>query len=650
MIGRFSKLGVYEELLQSQDFVKVGFGASLAVAGFLVGKLIPPELIIISHALILASVAINGLPVIIGAVRGILEKRVNVDELLALAIIACLLNGEFLTAAVVSSIMVLGALIEEATAESARKSIQALIKISPKQAIVLVNGEAKTVLVEDVRVGDSLIVKPGEQVPVDGIVMEGSSSLDESAITGEAMPREKNTGDQVFAGTLNHNGLLRIYAERVGENTTLGQVIRLVSEAEAHKPKTTAFIDRFAKYFTPLILGCALVAWLISGDFSRAVAVLIVGCPCALILAVPTATVAAIGRAARAGILVKGGQHIENIALANTILFDKTGTLTEGNPRVNEIIPAEGVAGEDLLRQAASVEYNSTHPLARAVIQAALYAKISIDAALDLFTEIGLGIRGSVNGNLIEVGSVHLNGGMVGVPLSLQSRLNDIKDQGATPLMVYRDKQPLGFLSVSDRVRSGAGKTIEGLKELGLKDIGILSGDHEKSVELVGQQVGITRLWSGLKPDDKLRIIQDMQQNNARVIFVGDGINDAPALAIADTGIAMGGKGTEVALETADIALMGDDIGKLPFLISLGRRMLFIIKLNIAFGLVFNLVAVLAGASGMITPIMGAVVHNIGSVLVVLSSASIGFFKEDSSGGILNLNYFRMRTKLNPKF
>jgi Cd2+/Zn2+-exporting ATPase len=194
--------------------------------------------------------------------------------------------------------------------------------------------------------------------------------------------------------------------------------------------------------------------------------------------------------------------------------------------------------------------------------------------------------------------------------------------------MVYRDKQPLGFLSVSDRVRSGAGKTIEGLEKLGLKDIGILSGDHEKSVEMVGQQVGITRLWSGLKPDDKLRIIQEMQQSNARVIFVGDGINDAPALAIADTGIAMGGKGTEVALETADIALMGDDIGKLPFLISLGRRMLFIIKLNIAFGLVFNLVAVLAGASGMITPIMGAVVHNIGSVLVVLSSASIGFFKE----------------------
>jgi Cd2+/Zn2+-exporting ATPase len=526
--------------------------------------------------------------------------------------------------------MVLVALIEEATAESARKSIQALIKVSPKQAIVVINGEAKTVLVEEVRVGDILLVKPGEQVPVDGVVREGGSSVDESAITGEAMPMAKTIGDPVYAGTLNQNGLLRICAERVGENTTLGQVIKLVSEAEAHKPKTTAFIDRFAKYFTPLILACAFAAWLISGDFSRAVAVLIVGCPCALILAVPTATVAAIGRAARAGILVKGGQHIESVALANTILFDKTGTLTEGNPRVNEIVPVEGITRNDLLQQAASVECNSTHPLACAVIKAAHYAKITINAAHDLFTEIGLGVRGNVDGNLIEVGSVYLYGGIGSVPGPLQSRLHKVKEHGSTPLMVYRDKQPLGFLSVSDQVRHDAEKTVQRLKKLGIKEIGILSGDHEKSVELVGQQVGISRLWSGLKPDDKLRIISEMQQNNAKVIFVGDGINDAPALAIADTGIAMGGKGTEVALETSDIALMGDDIAKLPFLISLGRRMLFIIKLNIAFGLVFNLISVLAGASGLITPIAGAVIHNIGSVLVVLSSASIGFFKEDS--------------------
>jgi Cd2+/Zn2+-exporting ATPase len=631
MIGRFTKLGVYEELLQSRDFIKVGGGALLALAGFMLGRYVPQfqGQTLLSQGLILASVAINGLPVIVGAVRGLLERRVNVDELLALAIIACLLNGELLTAAVVSTIMVLGALIEEATAESARRSIQALIQVAPKKALVLREGREQLVPIEAVCAGDLLLVKPGDQVPVDGQVIEGSSAIDESAITGEPMPREKRVGDAVFAGTLNHNGVLRIRADKVGADSTLGRVIRLVAEAEGQKPQTIAFIDRFARYFTPLILGSALLAWIVTGEFGRAVAVLIVGCPCALILAVPTATVAAIGRAARAGILVKGGQHIENVALAGTLLFDKTGTLTEGNPRVDAIIPAEGIDRDELLHQAASVECNASHPLARAVMQAAHYAQITIDAARDLFTEIGLGVRGRVDGRLVEVGSVYLYGGLAAVPAALQPQLSAIQERGATPLLVYRDQQPMGMLSVSDRVRSGADRTVAALKQLGLREIGILSGDHQRSVDLVGQEVGVTRRWSGLKPDDKLAIIRDMQQHQARVIFVGDGINDAPALAVANTGIAMGAKGTEVALETADIALMGDDIGKLPFLIGLGRRMLLIIKCNLAFGLVFNLVAVLAGAFGLLTPIMGAVVHNVGSVLVVLSSASIAFFREE---------------------
>lgn len=628
MIGRFARLGVYHELMQHQDFLKVGIGALLALVGYLFGRQGGEGWEWVSRGLILASVAINGLPVVIGAVRGIIEKRVNVDELLALAIIACLVGDEWLTAAVVSTIMVLGALIEEATAESARKSIQSLIKVTPKTATVLDGENQITVAVEEVAVGSLLLVKPGEQIPVDGVIREGLSAVDESAITGESLPKEKGPGDQVYAGSLNHNGVLRMEAERIGENTTLGQVIRLVAEAEVHKPRSIAFIDRFAKYFTPLILTCALAAWLFTGEFSRAVAVLIVGCPCALILAVPTATVAAIGRAARAGVLIKGGQHLEGVALADTILFDKTGTLTEGNPRVEKIFPAEGVGGEDLLNSAAAVECNSTHPLARAVLQAAHYAKLSVAAARDLFTEIGLGVRGSVGGQLVEVGSVDLYGGLAAVPAGLRTPLEAERERGATPLLVYRDRHPLGFLSVSDRVRGGAANTIEALKRLGFGEIGILSGDHFRSVQLVGGSVGIDRLWHGLKPEDKLRAISELQGRGRRVIFVGDGINDAPALAVADVGIAMGARGTEVALETADIALMGDDIGRLPFLVSLGRHMLLIIKINIAFGLFFNLVSVLAGASGLISPIIGAVVHNIGSVLVVLSSASIGIYQQ----------------------
>jgi Cd2+/Zn2+-exporting ATPase len=629
VIGRFAHLGVYEDLLKSRDFLKVGFAGLLALAGFITGRY-SADYTVISKTLILASVAINGLPIIVEAGRGLIEKRVNVDELLAIAIIACLVSGEFLTAAVVSFIMVFGALIEEAAAASARKSIQSLIKVSPKQAVVLAHGQEKTVDVEDVRVGDVLLVRPGEQIPVDAVVTEGSSALDESAITGEAIPVEKTVGDMVFAGTFNQNGVLQLQARRVGQDTTLGKVIKLVSEAEAHKPETVAFIDRFAKWFTPLILSCASLAWIFTGEVDRGIAVLIVGCPCALILAVPTATVAAIGRAAKAGILVKGGQYTEEVAHADTVLFDKTGTLTEGNPMVDKIIPAEGITEEDLLRLAAGVEYNSTHPLARAVIHAAHHAKLPVNAAENLFTEIGLGVRGNMEGSVIEVGSVYLYGGIDAVPAPLQSPLHAVKDQGATPLMVYRDKKPLGFLSVSDQVRKGASQTIARLKTLGFQKIGILSGDHERSVVLVGKRVGIEMLWYGLKPDDKLQVIAKMQEQGARVVFVGDGINDAPALAVADTGIAMGAKGTEVALETADIALMGDDISRLPFLVRLGRRMLFIIKCNLAFGLIFNLVAVLASSGGFLTPIMGAVVHNIGSVLVVLSSASIGFFRESS--------------------
>lgn len=632
MIGRFSKLGVYEELLQSRAFVKLGLGAMLALVGFMLEWLFPqtPAVWWCSQALLAASVMVNGLPVIIGAVQGLWERRVNVDELLALAIIASVVSGELLTAAVVSAIMVLGSLVEEAAAESARRSIKTLMQISPKKALVVADGRERLVDVEQVRIGDVLLVKPGDQIPVDGLVIEGISSIDESTITGEGMPVTRQAGDRVYAGTLNHNGVLRLQAEKVGADTTLGRVIRLVAEAEGTKPQSLAFIDRFAGYFTPAILGCAVLAWLFTGEFDRAVAVLIVGCPCALILAVPTATIAAIGRAAKAGILVKGGQYIERAALANTLYFDKTGTLTEGNPRVERIIPVENVGQEEVLRQAASVECHAAHPLARAVLQAAHYARVSFEAARDLCTEIGLGVRGSVNGQLVEVGSVYLHGGMKAVPAALQPHLDEIKARGATPLMVYRNTLPLGCLSVSDHVRSGAAAAVTRLKQLGFGEIGILSGDHRQSVEMIGRQIGANLCRADLKPEDKLAVIREKQRQRAKVIFVGDGVNDAPALAAADVGIAMAARGSEVALETADIALMGDDLGKLSFLVTLGRRMLLVIKCNIAFSLVFNLISVLAGAAGLVSPVMGAVLHNVGSVLVVLSSASLALVRDNT--------------------
>jgi len=629
MIGRFANPGSYRELFDIRAVIRVLFGGLLALFGFLWEK-ISGEPDMFSTILILSSVGVNGIPIIHGAITGILQKKVNVDELVSLAIVASLIAGEYLSAAVVSFVMVLGVLIEEATGESARRAIRALIKISPRDATVVGEGEEQLKPVSEIKVGDILLAKPGERIPVDAVIVEGTAAVDESSITGEPIPKEKTVDDTVYAGTLNQNGVIKVKATRVGEDTTLGKVIQLVTEAEAHHPDSVALIDRYAQWFTPAILLCAVITWGITQELSRAVTVLIVGCPCALILAAPTAIVATISRAARSGILIKGGRYIENAAYSGTVLFDKTGTLTKGDPRVDKIFTAEGYDADYVLHQAACVEQNSTHPLARAVLKAAYYAKVTLGAAENLMTEIGLGVKGCVGDRSIEVGSAYMAGGAVALPQNLQQPYKEIKAKGATPLVVYQDQRSIGIISVSDHVRPAATETICELKKLNIDRVGILSGDHEKSVQRAARAVGATDIWCELKPGDKLQVIKDLRSNDAakKIMFVGDGINDAPALAAADVGIAMGAKGTEVALETADIALMHDDISKLPFLIKISRRMVTTIKWNIFFGLAFNLVAVLAGGSGLLTPIMGAVVHNIGSVLVVLSSASIAFAKE----------------------
>jgi len=625
MIGRFAQLGIYRELLGSRDFYRIALAGTFTLASYLWdrtgGVQSPPGVI-----LALAALMLSGLPILWGAITGLLARRVNVDELVSLAIIACLIKGEFLTAAVVSFVMVLGAMLEEATSNSARRAVESLMHISPDTASVLVDGKPTSVPITEVHVRDRLLVKPGERVPVDGIVVKGITSVDESSMTGEPIPQEKGVGDSIYAGTLNQNGVVEIDATRVGEDTTLGKVIKLISEAEAHKPQAVKLIDRYAQWFTPAILAVALITWWITGVLDRAITVLIVGCPCALILAAPTAIIASIGRAAKAGILIKGGLFLEETGRANTILFDKTGTLTEGRPRVDEIFPADGVPADEVLARAACVEQNSTHPLATAVLKAAHYANISLCPVEEMVTEIGRGVTARVEGKLVEVGSacsVEDN-----LPEILCGGLEKIKEKGTTPLLVSEEGRILGIISVADHVRPTARQMVRDFRSLGIERIGLLSGDHSKAVLPVAESVGLTDARAELKPVDKLEIIEDFQASGDIVVYVGDGINDAPALARANAGVAMGGAGTDVALETADIVLMNDDISKLPFLVQLARRALKTIKWNIFFGMLFNAAAVLASGGGMLTPIMGALVHNIGSVLVVLSSASIAFASE----------------------
>ncbi len=626
MIGRFAKLGVYQELLRLRDFYLAFSAALLALVSFFIdrGNAAPS---LSGNILALISVTINGLPIVWGAARGLVRREVNVDELVSLAIVASLVQGEFLTAAVVSFVMTFGGLIEQVTSESARKAIKSLIRIAPQTATVIRDSQELTVPVEDVNVGDPILIKPGDRVPVDACIVSGVSAVDESAMTGEPLPKEKRVGDIVLAGTLNHNGVLTARTIKVGSDTTLGKVIQLVSEAEQHRPEAVRLIDRYAAWFTPSILACAAIAWGLTGEVSRAVAVLIVGCPCALILAAPTATVAALGRAAKAGVLVKGGQYLERIVAVRAVLFDKTGTLTLGEPRVEEIACTLGVDKEEVLACAASAEQHCTHPLARAILQAARYARIAVRGAEDAFHEIGLGVRAMVEGALIEVGGVDA-GEPTLLPGHLQSCLEASVARGATPLVVYRDKRPVGLLNVSDQVRPLASGTVLRFKSQGIDRLAILSGDHERAVRRVAEAVGIAEVFPRLKPQDKVEVIRHYQSRGLPVMFVGDGINDAPALAVSQVGVAMGAAGTDVALETADIALTHDDIARLPWLVGLSKRMLGIIRINIVFGLAFNAVAVIASGLGWLSPIMAAIVHNVGSVLVVIASASLAIYPE----------------------
>ncbi|MFA6009235.1 MAG: cation-translocating P-type ATPase [Desulfobacteraceae bacterium] len=630
MIGRFSSLGVYRELFRLRDFYIISIAGILALAAFIIDHGGKPGMT--GTILALASVAINGFPIVWGAVKGLFERQVNVDELVSIAIVASLVQGEYLAAAVVCFVMKAGSLIEQLTSESARKAIRALIRIAPETATVMDGENERTVPVEKVVAGDIILVKPGDRIPVDACILSGLSAVDESAMTGEPLPVDKKADDTLLAGTLNLNGVLKARTLKVGQDTTLGRIISLVSEAEQHRPESVRLIDHYARWFTPAILICSALTWLITKDVGRAVAVLIVGCPCALILAVPTATVAALGRAAKAGILVKGGQYLERVASAKAVLFDKTGTLTVGEPRVSDMSAAEGTSREDLLHFAASAEQHCTHPLARAILKAAHDANVSLTGAENAFHEIGLGVRAMVDGVMVEVGSALSSENPALFSQDLKDSIASSVAQGITPLAVYCDQKPVGLLHVTDKIRTSAAETVRQFNDLGITDMAILSGDHDRSVKRVADAVGISHVYSSLKPQDKMDVIKDYQNRNLPVMYVGDGINDAPALAISHVGVAMAAAGTDVALETADIALINDDISRLPWLISLSRRMLFIIKINLVFGLAFNALAVLASGMGWLSPIMAAIVHNVGSVLVVVASASLGFVPDGFGG------------------
>ena len=611
MIGRHADLSVYRELFRSEDFVKVSFGAFLIPLSFILPQIeVAPSfnLGLLDIALLL-SIAVNGLPIIVEAGKGVLNKEINVDELVSIAIIACVINGNYLEGAVVSAIMVFGALVEEVVSDSARNSIRKLVEVSPDSTTIEKDGKEFKVDIKKVRMGDILVLKAGDTIAVDGTVIMGSTDVDESSITGESIPVHKKIGEQVFAGTLCTNGFIKIKADRVGKDSTIGKIIQLVENAEQQKTRSGKIVDSYAAWFTPVILSVAVLTYLFTWDITRAITVLIVGCPCSFLLASPVTTVAAIGRAAKSGIVVKGGKYLENIADSRAFFFDKTGTITTGEPEVVAITPAKGTTNNQLLGMAAAVEKGSLHPLGAAIVRKTEELQIQYATAEDIRTEAGRGISGMVAGQHVEI---------------LMSRTLD--DNGYTNIDILVDGRDYGSISLMDRPRATAEKTIKVIRSLGIETIAIISGDQNSPVKRAAEAVGISEYYSSQKPEEKLEKIESYAAG--RVIYIGDGINDAPALKAADTGIAMGIRGAAVALETADIVLMNDRLEQLPFLIQLSRKMSHTIKTNIWLSFGINCIAVLAGAAGLLTPIWGAVTHNIGSILVVALAASIGFTKE----------------------
>ncbi|OUM86168.1 MAG: cadmium transporter [Bacillus thermozeamaize] len=573
---------------------------------------------------LLSSILIGGYPVAQKGLRNLLRLNFDMNVLMTIAITGALIIGEWNEAAVVAFLFAVSEMLESYSMEKARQSIRSLMELAPREATVLRNGQEVRIPVEEVNAGDILVVKPGEKISLDGIILEGATSVNEAPITGESMPVEKEPGDPVYAGTLNQQGAFRMRATKRAEDTTLARIIQLVEKAQGERAPSQAFVDRFAKVYTPLIIlmaaGVALIPpLLLGGNWNHwvyeALALLVVACPCALVISTPVAIVSAIGAAARNGVLVKGGIYLEEIGRLRAIAFDKTGTLTMGKPEVTDLLPASEQTEEELLRLAAGLEARSEHPLARAIIQRADEREIPYAPARSFYAVPGKGAEGEIDGIRYWIGkpSWAEEKGLNTDPL--MARIGALQKQGKTVMLLGTEEEILGLVAVSDPVRPQSVDAILRLRRYGIKTR-MLTGDNRSTAAAIAQQVGVDDYEAELLPEEKLQQVRLLLRQYGTAAMVGDGINDAPALAAASVGIAMGGAGTDTALETADVVLMGDDLLKLPFAIHLGQRAVRVIRQNIAFSLGTKLLAVLLVFPGWLT-LWLAILADMGATILV---------------------------------
>ena len=567
------------------------------------------------------TVIISGIPMMLLAMtRLIREKWISSALLIAIAMIASLLIGEIFAAGEVAWIMALGALLEDWTVERAKKGLRNLINLTPQTGRRITNGIEEMISVDEIKIGDTLRILPGENVPVDGEIIRGTSSIDQSIMTGESLPIDKEVGDEVFCGTMNMYGAIDIKATSLGENSSLQKLIGLVKAADEKQAPTQRIADKWATWLVPVALLIAIAAWLLTGDITRGVTVLVVFCPCALILATPTAIMAAIGQATKYGVLIKSGEALETLGALNTLVFDKTGTLTYGNLEVSDVISLNDEISEiELLKIVASGEKLSEHPLAKAIVNNAKEAKIDIEEPKEFKMYPGKGIK-CINsyGKVYAGNSKFLSENKI--ELNISNPLDKLKQQGKASIIVALNGEVIGLIGLSDVIREDSKSMIQNLHDLDTETI-LLTGDNTETADYFASQVGINEVYGNLLPEDKLLWIEKLKNDGKKVCMIGDGVNDAPALKTADVSVAMGSIGSDVAIEAADIALLGDDIGKIPYLKKLSNSTLFTIKANIIISMAINAAAIICSVLGLLNPVTGAIVHNAGSCLVVLNAA-----------------------------
>ena len=602
------------------DLLRIGFVFLLIVLSLtgITKRLSPIDIFSI------IAIVVGGYPLIKHAYIDLREKAITADVFMALGVVAATAIGEFRSAAIIAFFMLISEFIDSFTMEKSRKAIKDLIDMAPKTARVKRGDTEVEIPVEEVKKGDIVVVKPGEKIPVEGVIISGRGSINQAPITGESIPVEKKEGDVVYAATINQLGVLFIKVTHTGQDTTYARIIKLVEEAESSKAPVQRIADKFATYFTPAILAIATLTFLITWKITNAIAVIVVACPCTVAIATPLAVVASMGRAAKKGIIIKGGRYLEALAKVDTIVMDKTGTVTMGDPVVTDI---EGFVDHDdkeIISCAAAVERYSEHPLAKAIIKKAAEIGAAVPEPEEYRVVPGMGIEATVNGKRIILGSRDMLRNKNIVPSEgVEKYILEKEEEGKTALLLSHDGIVCGVISVADIIREGSIEAISSLKKLGFDEPIMLTGDNPRTANAIASSLGIKNVMARLLPEDKVNKIKELTSKGRRVLMVGDGINDAPALAQAHVGIAMGAVGSDAAIEASDVALMRDEWKQVPEAVTIGRKTFSIIKQNLAVGIIFNLVGITLASTGVLSPAMAAVAHVMPDVLVFLNSSRL---------------------------